>query len=49
LAPVAESTDGTEECKEDEKEEERLRLVDGDAGLQVQLGQDTLPGDSLSQ
>lgn len=49
LAPVTESTDGTEEREEDEEEEEGLRLVDGDAGLQVQLGQDALPGDCLSQ
>jgi hypothetical protein len=49
LAPVAESTDGSEEGEEDEEEEEGLSLVDGDARLQVQLGQDTLPGDCLSQ
>ena len=48
-AAVSESADGAEEGEEDEEEEEGLRLVDGDSGLQVQLGQDTLPGNGLSQ
>ena len=48
-AAVSESADGAEEGEEDEEEEEGLRLVDGDARLQVQLGKDALPGDGLSE
>jgi hypothetical protein len=46
---VSESADGAEEGEEDEEEEEGLRLVDGDARLQVQLGEDALAGDGLSE
>lgn len=48
-AAVAERADGAEEGEEDEEEEEGLRLVDRDPRLQVQLRQDSLPGDGLTQ
>lgn len=46
---VTESANGAKEGEEDEEQEEGLRLVDGDARLQVQLGKDALPGDGLSK
>lgn len=48
-AAVPESADGAKEGEEDEEQEEGLRLVDGDARLQVQLGKDALPGNGLSK
>jgi hypothetical protein len=48
-AAVSESADGAKEGEEDEEQEEGLRLVDGDARLQVQLRKDALPGNGLSK
>ena len=43
---VPESANGAKEGEEDEEEEQGLRLIDGDARLQVQLGKDAFPGDA---
>lgn len=46
---VSQSSNGAEEGEEDEEEEQRLCLVDGDTGLQIQLGENPLPRDSFPE
>lgn len=43
LSTVAQRTDGAQEREEDEEQQQRLRLVQGNAGLKVELRQGSLP------
>nr|CAB3499327.1 unnamed protein product [Digitaria exilis] len=47
--PVAERADGAQEREEDEEEQQRLRLVDGDPRLEVELREDAPAGDGLAE